>query len=102
MNTVFEIGDADWRGIGTVLASGLQIKPRYEKYDADKNFDIKTSPAREPKGCICGAILRGVSTPQDCKLFRVACTPERPVGPCMVSSEGSCAAYFQYEVTSNK
>ena len=97
METVFEIGEADWRGIGLVPSSGLQIKKQYEKYDAEKNFEIKISPAREPKGCICGAVLRGVSTPRDCKLFRVACTPERPVGPCMVSNEGSCAAYYQYE-----
>jgi hydrogenase expression/formation protein HypD len=96
MDTVFETGAANWRGIGVVPASGLQIKKKYERFDAEKKFDIKTSPAREPKGCICGAILRGVSTPADCKLFRVACTPERPVGPCMVSAEGSCAAYYQY------
>jgi hydrogenase expression/formation protein HypD len=96
MDTVFEIGVADWRGIGVVPASGLQIRKQYEKYDAAEQFEIKISPAREPKGCICGAVLRGVSTPADCKLFRVTCTPERPIGPCMVSSEGACAAYFQY------
>ncbi len=96
MDSVFEIGGANWRGIGVVPASGLQIKKDHEKHDADKNFDIKPSPAREPKGCICGAILRGVSTPEDCKLFHANCTPEHPVGPCMVSSEGSCAAYYQY------
>jgi hydrogenase expression/formation protein HypD len=97
MDTVFEIGDADWRGIGVVPDSGLQIRPRYEKFDAVKNFEIKPVSSREPKGCICGAILRGVSTPVHCKLFRNTCTPENPVGPCMVSSEGSCAAYYQYE-----
>jgi hydrogenase expression/formation protein HypD len=97
MEKVFEIGDADWRGIGNVPQSGLKIRQEYEKYDAAKNFDIKTAPAREPKGCICGAVLRGVSTPLECKLFRVTCTPERPIGPCMVSSEGSCATYYQYE-----
>jgi len=96
MESVFEIGEANWRGIGAVPASGLQIKKRYEQFDAAKNFDIKPGTALEPKGCICGAILRGVSTPEDCKLFRVTCTPEHPVGPCMVSAEGSCVAYFQY------
>ena len=96
MDTVFEIGSANWRGIGVVPSSGLQIKKQYEKFDAKTHFDIKISPAHEPKGCICGAVLRGVSTPQECKLFRVTCTPEHPVGPCMVSNEGSCAAYFQY------
>jgi len=97
MDTVFEVGEADWRGIGSVPASGLKFKRQYEQFDAAKRFDIKTSPAKEPKGCICGAVLRGISTPNDCKLFRKTCTPESPVGPCMVSSEGSCAAYYQYE-----
>jgi hydrogenase expression/formation protein HypD len=97
MDDVFEIGEADWRGIGRVPASGLRIRDRYARFDVEKRFDVSAVRSREPKGCICGAILRGVSTPRDCKLFRVACTPEHPVGPCMVSSEGSCAAYFQYE-----
>jgi hydrogenase expression/formation protein HypD len=96
MNTVFEVGEADWRGIGVVPDSGLNIRKKYEKFDAVKNFDIQVSPAREPKGCICGAVLRGVSTPLDCKLFRKTCTPEHPVGPCMVSSEGSCVTYYQF------
>jgi hydrogenase expression/formation protein HypD len=96
MNTVFEVGDADWRGIGVVPDSGLNIRKKYEKFDAGKNFDIQVSPVKEPRGCICGAVLRGVSTPLDCKLFRKTCTPEHPVGPCMVSSEGSCATYYQY------
>jgi hydrogenase expression/formation protein HypD len=97
MEEVFETGDANWRGIGTVPGSGLQLKAKYEKFDADKHFSISTEPAREPKGCICGSILRGVSTPLECTLFSRACTPESPVGPCMVSSEGSCATYYHYE-----
>ncbi|MBN1693542.1 MAG: hydrogenase formation protein HypD [Dehalococcoidales bacterium] len=96
MDTVFEAGEANWRGIGVVPDSGLNIKKKYERFDVEKRFEIKTPPASEPKGCICGAVLRGVSTPLDCKLFRVKCTPESPVGPCMVSSEGSCATYYQY------
>ena len=96
METVFEVGDANWRGIGVVSASGLQLKPKYEKFDAEKNFEIDPGPNIEPKGCICGGILRGVSTPLECKLFRNTCTPEHPVGPCMVSSEGSCATYYHY------
>jgi hydrogenase expression/formation protein HypD len=102
METVFEIGDANWRGIGVVPASGLQLRPKYEKFDAEKNFTIDAGPTREPKGCICGSILRGVSTPRECRLFRNTCTPEHPVGPCMVSSEGSCATYYQYEVANDK
>jgi hydrogenase expression/formation protein HypD len=97
MDSVFEVGDANWRGIGIVPASGLSIRRKYAKFDAEKNFTIEPGLTREPKGCICGSILRGVSTPRDCKLFRVTCTPEHPVGPCMVSSEGSCATYYHYE-----
>jgi hydrogenase expression/formation protein HypD len=96
MDAVFEPGEANWRGIGVVPASGLQIRKRYERYDASKLFNIKVTPAREPKGCICGAVLRGISTPNNCKLFRTTCTPEKPVGPCMVSSEGACATYYEY------
>jgi hydrogenase expression/formation protein HypD len=99
MDTVFETGDANWRGIGAVPASGLRLRGKYERFDAEKRFDIDPGPSREPQGCICGAVLRGVSTPLECKLFRTVCTPEDPVGPCMVSSEGSCAAYYQYEGT---
>jgi hydrogenase expression/formation protein HypD len=97
MEKVFKIGDADWRGIGVVPESGLEIRPEYEKYDAAKHFKVSLEPAREPQGCICGGILRGVSTPLECSLFRQTCTPEHPVGPCMVSSEGSCATYYYYE-----
>jgi hydrogenase expression/formation protein HypD len=96
MESVFEVSDADWRGIGVVPASGLILRESYEKFDAEKNFEINPGPVREPRGCICGSILRGVSTPLDCKLFRQTCTPEHPVGPCMVSSEGSCATYYNY------
>jgi len=96
METVFEVSEANWRGIGTVPSSGLQLKPQYEKFDADKKFDIDAGPTREPEGCLCGSILRGVSTPLDCRLFRKTCTPEHPVGPCMVSAEGSCATYYHY------
>ncbi len=96
MDRVFELGDADWRGIGVVPSSGLRIGDRYRRFDAEANFEIKVGPADEPKGCLCGSILRGVTTPEDCRLFRRTCTPEHPVGPCMVSSEGACAALFHY------
>ncbi len=96
MDTVFEVGEADWRGIGVVPASGLRLKESYRRFDAETNFDIKPPPSRAAKGCLCGSIMRGVSTPLDCQLFRRHCTPENPVGPCMVSSEGSCATYYHY------
>jgi hydrogenase expression/formation protein HypD len=96
MDSVFEVSEANWRGIGIVAESGLKIREKYSRFDAEKHFTIKVPPSREPKGCICGAVLRGISTPNECKLFHKSCTPEHPVGPCMVSSEGSCATYYQY------
>ena len=96
MDTVFEVGEANWRGIGVVPLSGLRLRKRYERFDAERNFDINPGPGGEAKGCLCGSILRGVSTPLDCKLFRHSCTPEHPIGPCMVSAEGSCATYYHY------
>lgn len=96
LDKVFEIDRANWRGIGTVPASGLKLKRQYLRFDAEAAFPITTKPVKEPKGCLCGDILRGVKKPNDCRLFRRTCTPDSPVGPCMVSSEGACAAYYQY------
>ena len=96
LDEVFEVSESRWRGIGAVPASGLKIKNKYRRYDAEESFSITTRPSEEPKDCICGDILRGVSTPLDCRLYRLKCTPEHPVGPCMVSSEGSCATYYHY------
>ena len=96
MLQVFEPCPAKWRGIGMVPDSGLKLRPEFAIYDAEVAFDIKPEPTVEPKGCICGEILRGVKTPADCRLFRKVCTPENPVGPCMVSSEGNCSAYYLY------
>ena len=96
MDTVFEVAEADWRGIGVVPESGLRLKKSYQPFDAEAKFEISMKPSREAKGCLCGSILRGINTPLDCKLFGKKCTPEHPVGPCMVSSEGSCATYYHY------
>ncbi len=96
MNQVFELCPARWRGIGTIPDSGLRLRQEFARFDAELTFDADPGPAFEPEGCICGDILRGVKTPQDCELFAKVCTPERPVGPCMVSSEGSCAAHYHY------
>lgn len=101
MEDVFDIGEANWRGIGIVPDSGLRIKAKYECFDADKVFSVKLKPPKEPKGCRCGDIIRGAATPLECKLFGKTCTPESPVGPCMVSSEGACAAYYQYRAAEN-
>jgi len=96
MEQVFEPCPAQWRGMGEVPDSGLKLRKEYQHFDAELAFDIAPGPAYEPIGCICGDILRGVKTPLDCSLFGKACTPEYPVGPCMVSSEGSCSAYYLY------
>jgi hydrogenase expression/formation protein HypD len=96
MDEVFEPGPAQWRGLGEIDDSGLKLRSKYQMFDAELAFDIITEPPQEPQGCLCGEILRGVKIPQDCTLFGKACTPERPVGPCMVSSEGSCSAYYLY------
>ena len=96
MEQVFEPAPARWRGMGEVADSGLKLREKYKRFDAEANFELKPGPVVEPKGCICGDILRGVKTPADCKLFGKTCTPENPVGPCMVSSEGSCSAYYLY------
>lgn len=96
MERVFKVDEAYWRGIGIVPESGLRLREGYQALDAESTFPVELPPALEPKGCLCGEILRGVITPLDCKLFGKSCTPEYPVGPCMVSSEGTCAAYFLY------
>jgi hydrogenase expression/formation protein HypD len=96
MEAVFEPGPARWRGLGEIPGSGLKLRSKYQKFDAELAFDIATEPAQEPAGCLCGEVLRGVKTPLHCSLFAKACTPEHPVGPCMVSSEGSCSAYYLY------
>ena len=96
MEQVFEPCPAQWRGIGEVPDSGLKLRKKYQRFDAALAFDIAPGPTYEPAGCICGDVLRGVKTPADCQLFGKACTPQYPVGPCMVSSEGSCSAYYLY------
>lgn len=96
MTQVFEPCPAKWRGIGEIPNSGLKLRDKYANYDAEVSFNVKIEPAIEPAGCLCGEILRGVKTPADCRLFRKVCTPENPIGPCMVSSEGSCSAYYLY------
>ena len=96
MERVFKVADAEWRGFGTVPASGLGIRETYARFDAARAFPVEVAPAREPPGCRCGEVLRGVILPTECALFSKACTPQKPVGPCMVSAEGACAAYYQY------
>lgn len=96
MYEVFEPIDAIWRGIGLIPASGLGIREEYRIYDAVSKFKLIQKDTSEPKGCQCGEVLKGKKKPMDCKLFKTRCTPENPVGACMVSAEGTCAAYFKY------
>lgn len=98
---VFEPCDALWRGLGEIPGSGLKIKERYDKFDAAHHFDICITDIQEAKDCICSRVLCGKSIPTDCVNFGKACTPERPLGACMVSSEGSCAAYYRYKGEDN-
>ncbi len=94
----FEPSDAEWRGIGTIPGSGLKLKKEWSGMDAEDAFKADMGPAACPddRGCSCGDILRGLKLPVECRLFGSACTPEHPVGACMVSTEGSCAAYYKY------
>ncbi len=96
IDEVFETVPAMWRGIGEIPGSGYRIRDEFAEYDAMRRFDPDVEATVEHKGCRCGDVLRGAITPADCSLFRKACTPENPIGPCMVSSEGTCAAYFRY------
>jgi len=99
MNQVFEVTDTRWRGLGEIPASGLRIRDEYSQFDAKKRFALELKPVPEPPGCQCGAVLRGAVQPTDCALFGTACRPDHPVGPCMVSSEGACAAVYRYQIT---
>jgi hydrogenase expression/formation protein HypD len=96
MNAVFEPCDTEWRGLGVLPGSGLRIREEFAGHDAARRFSVKLPEPRDHPGCRCGDILRGVCIPPECGLFGKACTPSSPVGPCMVSSEGTCSAYFKY------
>ncbi|WP_306534336.1 hydrogenase formation protein HypD [Geobacter sp.] len=88
--------DAPWRGIGVIPGSGLRIADAYGSFDAEKAIPVEVEETKEHAGCLCGEILKGKVNPFDCPLFAKACTPESPVGACMVSSEGTCAAAYKY------
>lgn len=96
IDEVFETCTATWRGLGDIPGSGYRIRDEFANFDAVRRFEPDVEPTRDPKGCRCGDVLRARIAPNECPLFRTVCTPEIPVGPCMVSSEGSCAAYYRY------
>lgn len=93
----FAPADGYWRGLGKIPKSSLELKSKYEKLDAFKKFGLGKEPVEDKSGCKCGEVLCGLITPPECSLFGKVCTTQRPVGPCMVSSEGTCAAYYKYQ-----
>lgn len=97
LEQVFMPVDAGWRGLGNIPDSGLDFKPQYAAYDARKRFQIEPEQITEIPGCSCGAVLSGKLEPDQCPLFGKVCTPTQPVGPCMVSHEGACAAFYRYQ-----
>jgi hydrogenase expression/formation protein HypD len=101
MADIYEPSDAEWRGLGTLPESGLSIRRLFKDHDARRVFAVEEPILPPPPGCLCGAILRGAAEPRTCGLFGAACTPDRPVGPCMVSSEGACAAAWKYRDTNS-
>jgi hydrogenase expression/formation protein HypD len=96
MNEVFKRKDAMWRGLGVIPESGFEIRQAFSAFDARKVFRLPVFESMEPEGCACGEVLTGAKTPLQCRLYKSVCTPMEPVGPCMVSSEGTCAAYYRY------
>lgn len=96
MDEVFETVDAEWRGLGTIPRSGLALRERFSAMDAARKFEVDVPESQEPPGCRCGEVLAGLIEPAECGMFARTCTPETPVGPCMVSGEGTCAAHFKY------
>jgi len=98
LQTVFEVVDADWRGFGIIEKSGFKIVKEFEEFDAEKQFDFSVPETIIYSGCKCDEIIRGILKPNKCDLYNKACKPEHPIGPCMVSSEGTCAAYYNYSI----
>jgi hydrogenase expression/formation protein HypD len=97
IDEVFEPRDYfEWQGLGSIPYSGLKLREKYAAFDAERRFDIPGLTITDPKACQCGEILKGVLKPWECKVFGTACTPATPIGACMVSSEGACAAYYNY------
>jgi len=99
---VFESCDSEWRGLGSIPQSGLRLREPYATFDAARRFAVELPEPRELPGCRCGEVLCGRISPGDCRLFGRECTPEKPQGACMVSSEGSCAAHYRYDVEARR
>ncbi|WP_432667235.1 hydrogenase formation protein HypD [Wukongibacter baidiensis] len=98
MDEIFEVTSSDWRGLGKIDGTGLRLREEFNFYDVEKKLSIKMLEDKPKKGCMCGEILKGKKNPLDCKLFSKTCTPLNPIGACMVSEEGTCAAYYKYKI----
>lgn len=96
LGRVFRVSDARWRGLGTIPGSGYELAEEFEEFDAARRFEVERPESREPAGCRCGDVLRGAIEPSECPLYGNRCTPRKPVGSCMVSSEGACQAHYRY------
>lgn len=96
LDSVFMPCDSQWRGLGMIKRSGLKLRKEFKEFSGERKFKIDVLKVAEPKGCICGEVLQGIKSPRDCRLFKQVCTPQNPIGPCMVSSEGTCAAFYRY------
>ncbi len=97
IDKVFEVKDSVWRGLGLLPKSGLYIKKAYSEFDAQKKINVEIEKTKTHAKCICGKVLCGTKKPYECELYGKSCTPENPIGPCMVSSEGTCAAYYKFK-----
>ena len=102
LESVFRPATVRWRGIGDIPDSGMVLRDELERYDAQKRFQLTPSADREPPGCLCGQVITGMVQPPECDLFGTVCTPIHPIGPCMVSSEGTCQAWFKYQRTPSR
>lgn len=98
VNRVFQPCDSEWRGIGVIPGSGLCMRDSYADWNSEVRLPVDVEPTVEAKGCLCGQVLQGLAQPTACRHFGTTCTPVNPVGPCMVSTEGTCAAYFKYKI----
>ena len=96
IHKIFQVSDREWRGIGTIPKSGLEVRPEYASFDANLKFNIHIQKVEEPKECIAGLVLKGIKKPMECSQFGKKCTPQNPMGAPMVSSEGACAAYYHF------
>ena len=96
VDEMMEACDSEWRGLGMIPASGMKLRPEWQEFDARIKYQMPKMEGRPNPACRCGDVLQGKCKPSDCKVFGKGCTPQHPIGACMVSGEGACSAYYQY------